>query len=342
MAKSKEIAGLDCTASANAGIRLVLRSRLEEILTFREAALDWNNSEGVHDMRVASRRLRNAIRDFSPYLRKRKLQYPQSDLKSLADALGAVRDQDVAIMALENLAAEASAEVSAGIEEILNDRRLKRQGARAKLEVALEEEALNKMRAELNAAFDRALRASRRRMRKGDGRTLAESITFRQIGSDILAARLDELDDLSTALYRPLKTRPLHKMRLAAKRLRYAIELFSPCWIEPLAPFSKSIAKLQTSLGELNDCDVWIADLASMLPDCEESPGAEYSQKRNAALWMLDHFVGERTSHFRSGLMRWHEWDRTAFLSTLSDIVDDRPPALGTERSGNRETSIDL
>jgi len=130
MAKSKEIAGLNCTAGANAGIRLVLRSRLEEILTFREAALDWNNPEGVHDMRVASRRLRNAIRDFSPYLRKRKLQYPQSDLKSLADALGAVRDQDVAIMALENLAAEASQEVAAGIEEILNDRRSKREGAR--------------------------------------------------------------------------------------------------------------------------------------------------------------------------------------------------------------------
>jgi len=179
-------------------------------------------------------------------------------------------------------------------------------------------------------------------MRKGDGRTLAESITFRQIGSDILAARLDELDDLSTALYRPLKTGPLHKMRLAAKRLRYALELFSPCWTESLAPFCKSIAKLQTSLGELNDCDVWIADLGSMLPEGEESPGDEYSQKRNAALWMLDHFVGERTSHFRSGLMRWHEWDRTAFLSTLSDIVDDRPPALGTERSGNRETSIEL
>src|SRR5215210_5249506 len=98
--KAKEIVGLDCGASAAAGIRLVMRSRLEEMCAFRAAALDWSEMEGVHDMRVASRRLRSLVRDFSPYFRNRKLRRSTIALKRIADALGAVRDQDVALLAL--------------------------------------------------------------------------------------------------------------------------------------------------------------------------------------------------------------------------------------------------
>ena len=91
MAKAKEIFGLDCGAEARAGIRLVLLSRLEEMSAFRAAAIDQGSIEGVHDMRVASRRLRSALGDFLPYLRKRKLLGSKDDLKRVADALGRVR-----------------------------------------------------------------------------------------------------------------------------------------------------------------------------------------------------------------------------------------------------------
>ena len=57
-------------------------------------------------MRVASRRLRSALRDFLPYLRKRGLSSVQKRLRNIADALGEVRDHDVAIMALEELEKE--------------------------------------------------------------------------------------------------------------------------------------------------------------------------------------------------------------------------------------------
>jgi CHAD domain-containing protein len=120
-------------------------------------------------------------------------------------------------------------------------------------------------------------------------------------------------------------------MRLIAKRLRYAIELFSPCWMESLAPFARSIAKLQTSLGELHDCDMWIADLGSMLPEGGKTSSGLDLETRNGALWMLDHFVRERTGHFHSALMRWHEWERSGFLSVLSDVIDDKRPAQSAD-----------
>ena len=65
MAKAREITGLDCEANAIECAAKILRARFEEVLEFRSAALDSEGIEGVHDMRVATRRLRSALRDFA-------------------------------------------------------------------------------------------------------------------------------------------------------------------------------------------------------------------------------------------------------------------------------------
>ena len=326
MAKAKEIAGLDCRAHAGVGIGLVVRARLDEMCAFRAAALAFADPEGVHDMRVASRRLRSIIRDFSPYFRSRKLRHAKADLKNLADTLGAVRDEDVAIMALEKLATEAPAEFSAGIEQFVEARRLRRNRARRELEEAIKEDALTELQAEFNAALAQGLKVTRQRRGKEANQKSIEELSFRQVGRDIIKAGFRELEDLSTSLYRPFKSKPLHQMRLAAKRLRYAIELFAPCWDYPLEPFAKEIARLQTSLGELHDCDVWIDELGEALRD-KGVKSAAAQDKRCAAVWLLDYFVKERAEHFRAALARWHEWETTDFHSRLVDTLDDREPA---------------
>src|SRR6266536_2221294 len=101
MAKAKQIATIDFDGAADLGMRLALTSRLEEMSALKERVLDWSGPEGVHDMRVASRRLRSALRDFLPYLRKRRLASSINRIREIADALGQIRDQDVAIIALE-------------------------------------------------------------------------------------------------------------------------------------------------------------------------------------------------------------------------------------------------
>jgi CHAD domain-containing protein len=351
MAKAKEISGLDYGAGAGEGVRLILRSRFEEMREYRDAALDWSDIEGVHDMRVASRRLRSALRDFTPYLRERKFRRLNKDLKKLADALGAVRDQDVAIMALEKLAADAPSEVSAGIEQFTDEQRRKRDIARSRLEQAITDEALAKLEKQFNSAVEDGMKVSRRRKAGGDHRKPAERLSCRDAGRDVIAARFRELQDLSASLYRPHKIRPLHEMRIAAKRLRYAIELFAPCWNEPLASFAKEIAKMQTSLGELHDCDVWIEEIGKMLRATERdamggaggtsddkkvgrvSSTADTSSdeaqagNRSAAIWLLDYFVNERTQHFRDALARWHDWEDADFHARLTALLQNEMSA---------------
>ena len=98
MAKAKRVKGLNCKSLASAGIKQVLVTRLNELCSFQQAALDWTDTEGVHSMRVASRRLRSALRDFMPYLHKRRLGSVLKSLRDIADALGEVRDQDARVV----------------------------------------------------------------------------------------------------------------------------------------------------------------------------------------------------------------------------------------------------
>ena len=297
MAKSKEIIGLDCEDSVAVGIKLVLYSRFEEMCALREAALDWSDIEGVHDMRVASRRLRSALRDFLPFLQKHSLKNVRNDLKKIADALGAVRDQDVAIVALESLAAETT---ESGIEKFIEERNTVRNEKRVALIETITIGTLSLLQEKFNQALQSAAEEK-------------EPISFREAGCEIINARLKEFLKLSDSLYTPLNIKPLHNLRIAAKRLRYAIELFAQCFGDEIIPFAEEITDMQTSLGELHDCDVWIEELGQKLLESED--------KTPAAFWLLSHYTKTTTKHYRAALERWQNWVNGNFAERLIESM---------------------
>ncbi len=71
----------------------------------------------------------------------------------------------------------------------------------------------------------------------------------------IVLTRLDELRSLAPAALEPKAAEAQHDMRIAAKRLRYALEILAPCF-GPEAEATRDAAKrLQSVLGEVHDCD---------------------------------------------------------------------------------------
>ena len=78
--------------------------RCEELLSHSENVLDVERIEGVHDMRVATRRLRAAIEVFWPCFPPKPRKRVLAEVKALADALGERRDRDVAIAVLAEFA----------------------------------------------------------------------------------------------------------------------------------------------------------------------------------------------------------------------------------------------
>jgi CHAD domain-containing protein len=308
MAKAKEITGLDCSADALEWAATVLRVRFEEIVELHEAALDFSDIEGVHAMRVATRRLRSALRDFLPLMDKRPLKGIRKSLKQVADALGAVRDQDVAIEALEQFHTEAEGEpIKAGIRNLLDERNQTRESARSRLIEAISLENI----AELQKNFAEAIEKSVRKRKQN------KFVSFNEAGRKVVIASLEELCDLGTSLYEPFNIEALHEMRIAAKRLRYAIELFTACWGEKIAPFAVEIAKMQSFLGDVHDYDIWIEALGTRLLNQKKAVSGSYQ----ADVWLLSEFVKKRSRNYRAALELWSEWQTNDFTNRMQAMI---------------------
>ena len=79
----------------------------------------------------------------------------------------------------------------------------------------------------------------------------------------IVRVRLEELASFMPRAADPAEVRALHDMRIAAKRLRYILELTSSCFGPYAATAARHARAMQELVGEIHDCDV-------MLPRIEE------------------------------------------------------------------------
>ncbi len=99
---------LDCEASFSQAAARVVEVRSKEVFKHSDGVLDISDVEPVHDMRVATRRLRAALEVFAPCFPEKRHRKALKKVKALADALGERRDADVEIALLEGLLDEAT------------------------------------------------------------------------------------------------------------------------------------------------------------------------------------------------------------------------------------------
>jgi CHAD domain-containing protein len=119
VAKARPIPGLsEHDPYALAGARIIaVRSR--ELADQAAGVLDVTDIERVHDMRVATRRLRAALEVFEPCFPPKRFRTALREVKELADALGERRDRDVTIAALDDFASAMGTADRTGIESLI-------------------------------------------------------------------------------------------------------------------------------------------------------------------------------------------------------------------------------
>jgi CHAD domain-containing protein len=97
----------------------IVAVRSRELADHAAGVLDVSDIERVHDMRVATRRLRAALEVFEPCFPPKRFRAALREVKELADALGERRDRDVTIAALEEFAAAMAQADRAGISSLV-------------------------------------------------------------------------------------------------------------------------------------------------------------------------------------------------------------------------------
>ncbi|TMD51711.1 MAG: CYTH and CHAD domain-containing protein [Chloroflexi bacterium] len=211
-----------------------------------------SDPEHVHQARVAVRRLRSNLRTFAKLLDVEALGSLSEDLKALGGALGAVRDGEVLE---ERLRGRAEA-LPPG------DRRLAGELVRR-----LEEEIASKRVAAL-ALMDseRYLDLLDRLVQLARLPPLNEVATMaaEQVAGELARRPWRKLRKAVQALPGEPADAELHRVRILAKRARYAAEAVAPVVGKPAAQFAKAAAELQTVLGDHQDsvtAEAWLRGL---------------------------------------------------------------------------------
>jgi CHAD domain-containing protein len=118
MAKAQPVE-LDAEMTFAQAGSVAVATRSHELFAHAGHVLDTSDIERVHDMRVATRRLRAVLEIFAPCFPRKAHRGVLRDVKRLADALGERRDPDVQIASLERYAAEALEADRPGVEALL-------------------------------------------------------------------------------------------------------------------------------------------------------------------------------------------------------------------------------
>lgn len=134
MAKARPIEGLTPDEPYAAAAAKIVAVRAREVADHSHDVLDPSDIERVHDMRVATRRLRAALEIFAPCFPDRQHAEALREVKAVADALGERRDADVTIAALERFANGLAAPDRPGVASLVEKVRTEQAQANADLE----------------------------------------------------------------------------------------------------------------------------------------------------------------------------------------------------------------
>lgn len=202
---------------------------------------------GVHQARVASRRLREAVPVLAGGIKH--AGKVRRKIRRLTRALGTVRELDVSLHLLDELA--GSDELS---RPALQDVRLHVMAEREQ-----KREAMLARLADVNAD-----KLERRLKSVTDALELDDSEAWRQaLGARLVkrAKWLGDAIDNAGHLYAPER---LHQVRIAAKKLRYGLELAADSGISAAVPLVRALKRAQEMLGRLNDLQVLQTHVAAV------------------------------------------------------------------------------
>jgi CHAD domain-containing protein len=150
VAKARPIPDLSAERPYAEAAARIVSVRASELTEHAQDVLDTGDIERVHDMRVATRRLRAALEICEPCFPANAFRAALGEVKRLADALGERRDRDVAIATLNGFNEQMPAPDRRGIASLIEELRGEQDEANRELTPLVEQAHLNSLRESLD------------------------------------------------------------------------------------------------------------------------------------------------------------------------------------------------
>ncbi len=277
-------------------LRRRLSEQFEALLRQEPRAWEGLDPEGVHQMRVASRRLRVALGELRelPKVPPKLVAKWRHEVQWICHCLGAIRDLDVH---QEILATRAE---GTGLPAYLEARRVEAR-------VALREALASERYADFKRMFPSFLDGAFWR------KTKKRSPTIRKAARKALLPALKAFRKQGRQVEKRMDARALHSLRIHGKHLRYLLEIFKPTFPSGLRVFVNETKRLQNQLGEHQDACVAL----DLIDAYETSIAGE-----DRALIDLKRDAIERRQNWRAAFPEtWTRFRQAAKPSSLRDAM---------------------
>jgi CHAD domain-containing protein len=319
----------------------ILRPLFERFMEQIEGIRNARDPDHIHDMRVASRRLRAALPVFSTCFKKKSYQRWRKEIRRITRALGKARDRDVQILFLQDIVSDvADPDLLPGLEYLLRLLHFEREVLQQPVEEALDQlenrsvfKGFKNLVAEIGSA--------------PKSRSYIHDVGVLARAREDLQGRIEVVRKYEPGLQDPQASGEHHQMRIAAKQLRYRMEVYSPLVEGDLLPAIKKIRKLQEALGDLHDTTVWM----EMLPRFLDTEGTLLQKEVEQSQLMvliepgIRHLEGVcaalRSQYYTQSVERWNEIREEETLEGILGILQSHSAAAEIflqeeEKSGER------
>jgi CHAD domain-containing protein len=289
-----------------------------EMLRHEDGTRLGENVEELHDMRVATRRMRTAFYIFSPAFDPKTMKRHLKGLRNIGRVLGQVRDMDVILENAFTYQKRMKEKVQAGLEPLLQDWKETIDRQRTKLIKHLQSEAYQNFKQNFNI-FLQVSDNIKTEGNQNEGTNSRVRDTVPVLVYSRYAAVRSYESILPTA-----SVAQLHALRIEFKQFRYTLEYFREILGEGAYQAIEELKQLQDHLGELHDADVACQLVRGFLKEWDEEqiqkPIPERVNPEPIVIY-LAYMHSERYRLIRSFPELWKKFSRPEFRQNIAQAI---------------------
>lgn len=303
----------------------IIRKQADKLHTHFADLDQTDDIEPLHQIRVASRRLREALIFFGDFFDPAHIDAWKKATKKLLRKLSTPRDLDVQIEFLNQFISGLGGEPRqsrAGIERLLL--RLKQYREKQQKPIAAAIKQFQKKHILINICLQ-----MEKAMYMAETYPLPDT---RERWPDRLrrhiSPRLEEVQTRLSSLDDPLDAEGQHQLRIAIKKLRYTSEISDTLLAGSLTRYLESLKEAQTLLGDLHDCDVWL-NMIDRFEDEEKQRMLDfaghtrgYRRLRPGLEYFTNHCMEQRQKWYQQAVAIKEQWHQHHLLQQLTETIE--------------------
>jgi CHAD domain-containing protein len=242
---------IDGTTPLWVAARVLLYERGDDFCARLDKGLKTSDAEEIHDLRVASRRLREGLALFAPCYPVGSIARLVGQLKKVTTLLGEIRNADEAVLFFTALADELDAEQQEDLQRISDSYQKRRK------------KELKKLRSGLKEIESAALCEMIRRVINSPSLfTLQEKdidlfVPLSHFAGEAMVSRLAAVSRILPEAKDAGEIEAQHMLRIAVKHFRYRMEILSFLFGESYEKMHETLKDYQDLLGNMHDLDVF-------------------------------------------------------------------------------------